>query len=230
MKHNLGEKFEYRGVVVQQCHDNVLIQYDQFGTLRMNDTGYHDGEIELDNRFSEIVQYLKTKKNPRYTMIELGSNWGYYSLIFQKILQPNAFTILVEPFEAKLQRGIANFKINDVEGIFVNKAIGSTHKGNSAQIINVPSTTLTQLLKTYWLHFIDILHCDIDGSELIALEESKYLFTDKRIRYVFLLTHNKNVPNVHEDCKKLLTDAKYEILFEVTNGTIGCDDLIIAKA
>ena len=105
-----------------------IVKYNQFG--REVDKNYFDkDEIILINNFENIVLELKNKNLDAYSMIELGSNQAYYSLLFKSILKnKNVKSIMVEPYEPYLVRGIEHFEINNYSGIFstvTKKAYGT---------------------------------------------------------------------------------------------------------
>ena len=146
-------------------------------------------EVNLINWFEETVLELKEKKRLNYTMIELGSNQCYYSLLFKHILgKENTFNVMVEPVEENLNVGKEQFELNDCKGVFYHKGIGSFRSSlfiDSKDEITVPSITLEEILHNDNLSHIDVLHSDIDGSEITLLQDNEKTFKDLKISHIF---------------------------------------------
>ena len=62
------------------------VKYNQFGR-EVNENYFDEDEMILIEKFEDIVLSLKNKNLETYSMIELGSNQAYYSLLFKSILK-----------------------------------------------------------------------------------------------------------------------------------------------
>lgn len=183
-------------------------------------------EVGLIDLFEGCCLSLKNKNKEHYTMIELGSNWAYYSLLFKHILGKEKTTcIMIEPIEESLQVGKKNFEINNCLGFFYKRGIGNTMEFFGDQI-PIESTTLDNLLSEHSLKEIDILHCDIDTAEICMLDTNESFFKNKRVNNIFILTHGDLLA---EQCKQKMTNFSYKLLVEQPYGSQGGDGLLVYK-
>jgi hypothetical protein len=86
-----------------------------------------------------------------------------------------------------------------------------------------------QLFEEYEIDYLDVLHCDIDHSELSMLETSKKLFKNQKIKFLILSTHGLDM---HNKCLDFLESCDYQILYnhDDVKNPIGFDLLIVAQA
>ena len=222
---------------------NLKIIYDQFGNIVPRN--FHDvSEEKLILEFEKNVLELKNLNKSNYTMIELGSNQAYYSCLFKKILHPKeTCNIMIEPVEYAMQRGKANFQLNGLTGNFINKFIGSDTWGLDGNLFSgrlqtnsfeVDQVTLQQVMDEYKISFIDVLHCDIDQSELSMIEGNKKIFEKNLIEFIYILTHQTQLKPknyLHENCKNFLNNVGYKLTQEVYTDvdTVGGDGLLIFR-
>ena len=222
---------------------NLKIRYDQFGNL-VPDNFYDVSEEKLILEFEKNVLELKNLNKSNYTMIELGSNQAYYSCLFKKILHATeTCNIMIEPVEYAMQRGKANFQLNGLTGNFINKFIGSDTWGLDGNLFfgrlptnsfEVDQVTLQQVMDEYKISFIDVLHCDIDQTELSMLEGNKTIFENNLIEFIYILTHQTHLKPknyLHENCKNFLNNVGYKLTQEVYTDvdTVGGDGLLIFR-
>jgi FkbM family methyltransferase len=201
------------------------VKYNQFGSV-VNEDYFDEKEIFLIEKFEKIVLELKDKKKETYSMIELGSNQAYYSLLFKSILKDeNVKSIMVEPYEPYLERGVEHFEINNYPGIFVNKSIGDKWVAHHTTF-KVETISVDELLKEHELNNLDILHSDIDGSELTMLKGCESSLSNKIINYMVILTHGVNT---HMECLNLISKYDYKILIDHREQNVGDDGLIILQ-
>ena len=183
---------------------------DQFG-VPVVENYYDTSELLLIEAFEKYVLDLKNKSKDLYTMIELGSNQAYYSMLFKSILKnKDTVTIMVEPTDEYMVRGKFHFSINNYDGIFINKCIGKTWVAHN-----------------YNIEKLDVLHSDIDGAELTMLEGAAESLKNKKIEYAFILTHYLGL---HEACLKFISQFDYDVLLDHREDNIGADRLIIIKS
>ena len=151
--------------------------------------GIHEPQEEYV--FQEVLKSMR----PGATMIELGAYWSFYSMWFHKEVE-GAKNYMIEPWE--IEHGIKNFEINDLKGEFfqfyISKEPGVHHDGSN--IISVDSFVADQKIE-----FVDILHSDIQGNELLMLEGAKELLSSRKVGYVFVSTHSNDL---HKDCAAVL--------------------------
>lgn len=213
---------------------NFKVLYDQCDT----------GEIVTLNLFEQIVESLYELDKKKYLMMELGANTAYYSMMFQCMLRENnlkGYNYMVEAVPDNLVRGINHFKANNLNGTFSNYVVGDAAKikDRISSYFNTDNVeilghgcevrTLEQLFEEYEIDYLDILHCDIDHSELSMLESGEKLFKNQKIKFLVLSTHGLDL---HNKCLEFLKACDYKILLnhDDVNNLIGFDLLIVAQA
>jgi len=195
-------------------HNNILVSkngyYGQFSDILYLNKGVHEPAEE--RMFSEALKYIPEGG----TMVELGSYWAFYSMWFYKEIT-NADVYCIEPNKNYINVGINNFKLNSFKGDFTQGAIGN---GNTNIDIN-------NFIIEKNIECIDILHSDIQGSELVMLNSISSLLDDKKIRYLFISTHSQNI---HFSCLELLQMHNYRIIADADfdNETFCSDGIIVS--
>lgn len=172
--------------------------YGQFSEILKLNKGVHEPSEEYV--FMKIIEQFRGKSP---VMVELGSYWAMYSA-WMKLVAPESITICYEVDPDCLDVGRNTFNLNGIVAEWFNVNVGS--KG-------IP----------YKLH-IDILHCDIQGDEVVLLEAESSRFRSNRIGYIFLSTHSTDI---HYRCRSILIDYGYTILAEVDLIETFCEDGII---
>jgi hypothetical protein len=208
---SITKKYNFR-VTINQFHHPVSEDYED------------PTEISLINLFEKYVLQFKEQKREKYNMIELGSNQCYYSLLFKHILGKYKTTnIMVEPDLKHLEAGKGQFKLNNCEGIFYNRGIGNRWAVLD-KTFSVEPITLEDILTENKLQSIDVIHSDIDGSEVILLESNKEFFVSGKAKIIFLLTHSNSL---HEQCKDFFTHTPYTLINEIREDVVGWDRLLV---
>lgn len=201
-------------------------KYDQFGN-NVEENFYDKDELILIEEFEKCVLDLKKDNRVSYTMLELGSNQCYYSMLFKSILRDSeVLNIMVEPTDGYMERGKESFALNNFEGVFINKCIGKTWIAHNTQF-NKDETSVDALLEEYKIESLDVLHSDIDGAELTMLEGATESLKSKRIKYAFILTHGIDT---HSKCLEFVHNFDYDVIMNHTQDNIGADRLIIIKS
>ena len=220
------------------------VKNDQFGNNVPQH--FHDElEIVAIKEFEKyMLNMVKQEPNKSYTMIELGSNQAYYSLMFYSILKSLGaipINILVEAQEENLNRGVNHFNMNGFNAESRLYSVGTLEKVIEALKTRWPDDaaercanfnpnwrTLSDIFEEFGLDSLDVLHCDIDFCETVLFETSEEIFRNKKINYIFLSTHG----HFHEIALEFLKECGYKILMNSDSRypTIGYDTMIIAKA
>jgi hypothetical protein len=199
---------------------------NQFGAV-IPENFYDESEIILIEAFEKCILDLKNKNKNLYTMIELGSNQAYYSMLFKAILKgQDTLNLMIEPTDEYMARGKHHFSINNYDGIFINKCIGKRWIAHSYDF-EKKETSVDKLIEDYKIEKLDVLHSDIDGAEFTMLEGATESLKNKKIEYAFILTHYLGM---HEECLKFITQFDYDILLDHREETVGGDRLIIIKS
>lgn len=171
----------------------------------------------------------------RLVMIELGSYWAYYSLIFAKLVAEaklHAVSIMVEPSPHKLHCGMRNFATNGfcsedrVQARWLRAMICAPdaekmtgYGGLMTDETSPVCTTIPNILHSFDVVKVEVLLADIQGAELEALRSANL----SRIHHVWVGTHSINI---HQQCKELLLSSGFMIEYEV--GLIRSDGYIHA--
>lgn len=183
---------------------------------------YEDpSEYDSITLFEEAALKLKSYNKNIYTMIELGSNQCYYSLLFKHILGvDNTLNIMVEPHKLNFDCGVSEFKLNNCYGIFYKRGIGYSHENSS----EVEPIFLDDILKENNIEKIDMLHSDIDGSEVSLLDLNRNFFIKGKSEFIFLYTHGESLAEL---CKNIFKGFPYKLLIELPHGSQGGDGLLV---
>jgi hypothetical protein len=217
---------------------NFKVSKDQFG-YDVPFNFYCKFEKKIIDLFESVCLELTQDENKLiFNMIELGSNYAYYSLLFHKILLQNSkipVNILVEADANVLERGFNHFNYNNCVGKFYNNILADMEIIESNKFLKdlmdngVKIVTLSDIFSFEQIDYLDILHCDIDYSEYNMLQNSKEIFQNKSIKYIFLATHGAEL---HNKCKEFLLDCGYNIHFEHDDmdNPIGWDTLLVMKS
>lgn len=179
--------------------------------------GVHEPQEE--RVFQEVLKRMPQKA----TMIELGSNWAFYSMWFySKVNDPTCFMIEPDPF--LLDLGKRNFALNSMHGDFSNFFIGS----KSLFSTPVPTINIDDFISQKSIDFVDILHSDIQGFELEMLKGAKTLIDSKKVGYIFISTHSGQL---HYDCQQYLLQRGFEIIASADVAhSYSIDGVLVAKA
>lgn len=205
---------------------NFKVSINQF-QQPVSEHWWDASEQLLIDFFEKTCLELKNLNKTNYTMIELGSNQCYYSLLFKHILGKNITTnIMVEPFKTHYDVGQKQFELNNCTGIFYNNSIGTSWE-NFRSTFDVEPITLNEILKEQDISEVDIIQCDIDGSEHYMLDINSDFFINKKAKYLFLGTHSTEL---HNNCKQMLEQYGYNILLDHPHLNVGFDMLIVAQS
>lgn len=185
-------------------------------TLTKN-KGIHEPQEE--RVFQEVLKSMPKKA----TMIELGSNWAFYSMWFySKVEEPTCF--MIEPDKNLLELGINNFALNKMNGDFSNYFISS--KSQNSEL--TPTISIDDFIELKTIQFVDILHSDIQGFELEMLKGAKTLIDNKKVGYFFISTHSGQL---HSDCEEFLIQHGFEIIASANVAhSYSIDGILIAKS
>ena len=216
----------------------IKMKYNQFGDIVTENFEDPDEKIAI-NLFEKSVLDLKLKNKNVYSMIELGSNFSYYSMLFKKILEPDeSLSILLEPYDKYMKTGKEHFEINNLEGVFLKERIYNPIPWCNITF-DCPSTTIDDLLERYGIEELDVLHSDIDKSEEYALIGAKNSLENKKIDTIFIMTHpdsieesystHENPTKLHIKCKTILLDYGYNLVYDHPECDLAGDGMLVFK-
>jgi hypothetical protein len=176
--------------------------------------------------FSNTTEKLKDKKCP--VMLELGSAEALYSKRFYEILNSNCLNICVELRNSFLEHARRNLP----SATFFHGYVGTRmhiQEGppSAADIEGAQAVSLISLFDIPSDGKIDIVHMDIQGSEVSVLQEMLDNNLFQRVEYLFCSIHD----NTYSECKKILNSCGCAITYiwdDSTQGGYG-DGLIVCK-
>jgi hypothetical protein len=221
---------------------NFKVIVDQFGRS-VPETYFDITELTLIKRFEDVVLSLVKIDKPQLSMVELGSNQAYYTLLFKAVCNQYKkynLTLCVEPNPEHLRRTNIHLQINkflshvsdvivgDYDNIKKDLDESTLPDGSEFLLTNKrPIMNLEKLIELYRLGELDILQCDVDHSEWSVIKSSEELFKNKLVKHIFLGTHSEKL---HNRCKDFLLECGYKLKFEEKNMIIGYDSLLIFEA
>ena len=189
--------------------------------------GIHEPQEE--RVFHEVLKRLPNDAK----MIELGSFWAYYSMWFLREIS-NGKAVMVEPVPSALKAGQRNFELNGFLGDFIHAAI-SDQPSEAMDVelwkgftTHAPTITVDSVMQSHSIKRLDILHADIQGSEIKMLSGAQQALSKKEIDWIFISTHSENI---HQTCINRLRSYGYHIVAEHTLGeSYSIDGLIVASS
>ena len=185
--------------------------YEDFSDILIINRGVHEPLEEFC--FQEFLKIDPLSEN--INVIELGAYWGHYSMWFQKH-HPNANCFLVEPDPHNIEVGKNNFLLNGFEGDFINAFVSSE------------SFTVDGFMKEKGIENLYLLHSDIQGYELVMLQNASDSLKQNKIEYIFVSTH---AYAIHQGCNEILKKHMYviEVDSEPNQHTTSNDGFILAR-
>jgi FkbM family methyltransferase len=221
-----GQVFETEHGPVQRMHNGVEVPHlGYFGDWMADiiDTlnGHHEPQEEL--AFARILERIE---RPDPVIVELGCFWAYYSTWFLRSF-PGGTAVACEPDPEHLDVGRQTAAINGVDIRFEQGAGGSSDDevlelaswNHPGVVHSVPVRTVPTLIDDHDLDRVDVLHLDIQGSELGVLESCRDLTGDGRIRFVVVSTHHHTIsgdPQTHQRCIDLVHELGGHVIAEHT--------------
>lgn len=145
-----------------------------------------------------------------------GAYWAYYSIWFGKKVR-DARVTCVDAAAQNARTGRHNLAVNGVNASYELGMVG-----------NKPGQlSLDKLMRKHGLDAIDLLHVDVQGSELGFLEEAAPLLRARKVRYLFLGTHSDEL---HHACRSLLLRTGFRIIAssDFTVETFSWDGMLVA--
>jgi hypothetical protein len=201
-------------------HNGIVIEplsYYGYPILKMllENRGIHEPQEEYV--FQEVLKDMPIGA----TMIELGAYWSFYSMWFHKNI-PNAKNYMIEP--CNIEYGITNFRYNKLKGNFFKYYIADKPSVNDDSSVSI---SVDSFVKENNIDFVDILHSDIQGYELLMLNGANNLLAKRKVGYVFISTHSDEL---HADCEALMDDLGYIRLCSANlEETYSQDGLLVYK-
>ena len=210
---NAGHVVKHRGYNCIVSHTGLLLEeessYGDYGKVMIYNRGVHEAQEEYV--FGKALDVL----DGTAPMVELGSHWAYYSLMYKQRF-PSAATYMMEPEASRLARGELNFDLNDMQG--TEFKVGG---------IRQDGVNMTTFCANRGIEDIGILHADIQGAEMRLLHENNEIFAKRIPQFVFISTHSQKI---HIVCRDKLKAFGYRIVADAdfNNDTFSLDGLLVA--
>lgn len=151
----------------------------------------HTGTYE-----SHELKILSRHIKPRMTVVDVGANYGLYSVYCAQLVGPLGHVYSFEPLRKSFNELIKNIRINAVEDritaeqiglsntqgkvkLFVSSALGSgatsmRERWAGASFTETAIlTTLDRYVSTYKIPRIDVIKCDVEGAELLVFSGAR---------------------------------------------------------
>jgi methyltransferase FkbM-like protein len=156
-------------------------------------------------------------------MLELGSGWSLYSLWFHQSVE-EARCVMLEPSAERLEAGRKNFRLNGAHGEFIQAYVGAR---NSRHEDGCRVVCVDAFLRERGADCVDVLHADIQGSELEMLEGAAEALRERRVGWLFISTHSNTL---HSGCEQLVLRAGYQIVASYDlDGSCSEDGILVAR-
>lgn len=238
---NAGAIIKKDGKSYQVMHNGLLVESGGYfgewmGEIIETLKGHHEPQEE--KVFYEILKRVPAGGS----MIELGSYWGYYSMWFNKSVK-NARNYCCEPDSENLKLGKRNAKANNVDGVtFINAAAGKDdgkmisfqpQEDENRPKEHIPIRTIDSILAEYKEKKFDLVHMDVQGAELAALQGAEQSIMQGKVRFVIVSTHHYLVSEdvlMHEKCLELIRSWDGHVIVEhAIHESFSGDGLIAAS-
>ena len=222
---NAGTFSRVDNVDTQIMHNGLIVQrggyYGEWMEHIIKELkGHHEPQEE--KIFYEILKRLDSKAS----MIELGSFWSYYSLWFNKEIK-NATNICCEPDPNNIKIGKINARLNKAPLVFIDAAAGEGRgkfvdfnlESTPGEIRKVPILSVDEIMQTKRLKKLDLLHMDVQGQELAAINGSLETIMTKKLRFLIVSTHHFSIsgdPLTHFKCLEIIKSHGGHIIADHT--------------
>lgn len=204
-----------------------------------------DTGISSELRMCKIHEPLTTRMlflciQKGWTIIDVGSNIGYYVLLEARLTGKKGKIIAIEPIPSNFFYLVKNIKLNREKNIIpVNYAISNKNgkikmiqssysnwcsvftgkvpeilKNKEYKIIDVPVATLDSLVKQLKLRNVNLIRMDIEGHEYQALEGARKV-VKKYHPDLLIEIHTKYLENKTEKLLQFLKNEGYQIKWGV---------------
>lgn len=238
---NAGSISQMDGKTYQLMHNGLLVEEggyfgDWMANIITQLKGHHEPQEE--KVFYEILKRIPAGG----TMIELGSYWAYYSMWFNKAIE-NSTNYCCEPDPVNRDLGQRNAAKNNCQNMeFILSAAGkddgafidfTPQEGEDREDVHVAIRSVDGLVNEKKIKRIDMLHMDIQGVELDALEGAEQAIRDGKVRFIMISTHHHLIsgdPLIHEKCLEKIKSLGGRIITEhAIHESFSGDGLIAAS-
>lgn len=191
---------------------------DEFNFIKKNFPMPPEENTQIDI----FCDTLKKIKNENPVMIELGTSGtesSFYSLLFEKWFDYKCLNICTEVDADFLQcfdeifgnRHLKNCKLyNGYSGEWMSWG-GTTIASKGLSIPNVPRIWMREIWEENKLNVVDLIHFDIQGSEISLCEELESSELLQKVRFFFISVHDGYIGDEYFS-KKMCLEKIVDIL------------------
>lgn len=235
-----GKIFDIDGSSIQLMHNGLKVvaggyHGDWMAHVIRGLNGHHEPQEEL------LFQYILRACRHNSLIVELGAFWAYYSLWYLSEI-PGSRAICIEPDPANRTVGETNIRLNGMQqrvqyisgfaGGRAQDAMTMTVESQEAPV-TLPVFNMNSVLQTANGQVIEILHMDIQGSELSFLQSLEDAVAQQRIRFLVASTHHHSISGsrtTHQDCLQVVRKLGGRVLSEhAVEESFSGDGLIVAS-
>jgi len=176
-------------------------------------SGTKEDHAEEFDQFHNLLNFVKNSRNP--VMIELGSNWALWSLLFRQKFK-NGRNILIDSCRDSLLVGETNFELNNFTFQSHWKGVGYVPHFLRSTPNRSYRSKFPSWLDREGIKLIDLLHVDIQGDEgdlFLGLEKNEGL--QMGVLNTVIATHS---PDLDAKIGQILKRNNFEILFHKPHG------------
>jgi len=238
------DRFIPRGTILLDCQ-GVKMYVDS------NDTIIARNLISSGRWEAYETELFCQSIKPHMTILDVGANLGYYSLVAAKILNGTGQVIAFEPVPRNYQLFLKSIQRNQFKNIILVREALSNINGTrevfldtrnygacsfseknvgESSPITVETLTLDSCLSKLGVHRVDLLKVDVEGAEALVLEGAKQ--TLQQTRLIFMEFWPEAIRNLHQDPAMFLKelsrnftvrriDAREKRLIEVSDQGLG---------
>jgi hypothetical protein len=179
--------------------------------------GHHEPQEEAI--FNGVLRHVPGNGS----ILEFGGHWSYYSLWFMHGFPSTRRAFVIEPDPNHLSVGRRNAEINGYPLSFTQGFVGERSQAavlfqtETAGRLLLPMIFIPDFLTSHGIEVLDVLHCDSQGAELIALETCEPLLRAGKIRFAIVSTHSHFItgdPLTHQRCLHLIKEYGGRVLAE----------------
>ena len=224
----------FNGVSSIQKHHDIKIKLNINDWIQQNIFflgSYEDAELKV------LSNHLK----PDSVFIDIGANFGLYSLIASQHISEEGTIISFEPFPENYKSLCTNLSLNNLRRIKAeNKAVGSqtgtlklyynskennlgmvsSIKTQNSDFVTVNMTCLDYYLKKESLKKITFVKIDVEGFEYDVLQGMKQTLQQYSPIILIEVLDSKSQKNVSNKPHELLCEMGYKRFFIDDNGNL----------
>ena len=208
---------------------------DPYWSLGLSKNYLYEKEIYSYKNY--LINNLSS--NSKMKFLDLGSNIGYWSLEFSKVLDQKNI-IAVEPNPEVNKIHILNQYLNNLNYSIIEKCLWNTNqeilklnidtktqssvgsftskKNISNKILEVESITIPSIINDYPSDYNWIVKMDIEGSEIHALE-----FIKNYERNNINIIYEDHGKDINSSVSKLLIESNFKVFYSGKNGIFQTD-------